>query len=205
MYSPGSPYIVVAPVVTSWAVAGQRMVFFHMFLQARVTLEAFPIVAPRGRSSKFPWRGTTIHFIFVTLKDLVFIIGKLFWLHWSDKIVKPTWQRSMIKSWNRDISKTNCDMIFLPYRPPLLITQHLLRAASYTWGQSITLFKGEVHALMSSKGLIAALITFMPLIRLLYVVCGNKWFYRFDWNNNAITDTLNQCFKQQQQQKSWSI
>ncbi len=55
MYSPGSPYIVVAPVVTSWAVAGQRMVFFHMFLlQARVTLEAFPIVAPRGRSSKFP-------------------------------------------------------------------------------------------------------------------------------------------------------
>ncbi len=58
MYSPGSPYIVVAPVVTSWAVAGQRMVFFHMFLQARVTLEAFPIVAPRGRSSKFPWRGT---------------------------------------------------------------------------------------------------------------------------------------------------
>ncbi len=47
MYSPGSPYIVVAPVVTSWAVAGQRMVFFHMFLQARVTLEAFPIVAPK--------------------------------------------------------------------------------------------------------------------------------------------------------------
>ncbi len=45
MYSPGRPYIVVAPVVTSWAVAGQRMVFFHMFLQARVTLEAFPIVA----------------------------------------------------------------------------------------------------------------------------------------------------------------
>ncbi len=61
MYSPGRPYIVVAPVVTSWAVAGQRMVFFHMFLQARVTLEAFPIVSPRGRSSKFPWRGTGIH------------------------------------------------------------------------------------------------------------------------------------------------
>ncbi len=61
MYSPGRPYIVVAPVVTSWAVAGQRMVFFHMFLQARVTLEAFPIVAPRGRSSKFPWRGTLYH------------------------------------------------------------------------------------------------------------------------------------------------
>ncbi len=36
------------------------------------------------------------------------------------------------------------------------------------------LFKVEVHALMSSKGLIAALITFMPLIRLLYVVCVTK-------------------------------
>ncbi len=42
------------------------------------------------------------------------------------------------------------------------------------------LFKGEVDTLMSSKGLIAVLITFMPLIRLLYVVCGNKGFYRFD-------------------------
>ncbi len=63
MYSPGRPYIVVAPVVTSWAVAGQRMVFFHMFLQARVTLEAFPIVSPRGRSSKFPWRGITILYL----------------------------------------------------------------------------------------------------------------------------------------------
>ncbi len=62
MYSPGRPYIVVAPVVTSWAVAGQRMVFFHIFLQARVTLEAFPIVSPRGRSSKFPWRGTYLLF-----------------------------------------------------------------------------------------------------------------------------------------------
>ncbi len=50
MYSPGRPYIVVAPVVTSWAVAGQRMVFFHMFLQARVTLEAFPIVAHEGEA-----------------------------------------------------------------------------------------------------------------------------------------------------------
>ncbi len=48
----------VAPVVTSWAVAGQRMVFLHMYLQTRVTLSAFPIVTPRGCSSKFPWRGT---------------------------------------------------------------------------------------------------------------------------------------------------
>ncbi len=63
MYSPGRPYIVVAPVVTSWAVAGQRMVFFHMFLQARVTLEAFPIVAPRGRSVSFPTRGTMVTYV----------------------------------------------------------------------------------------------------------------------------------------------
>ncbi len=59
----GRPYIVVAPVVTSWAVAGQRMVFFHMFLQARVTLEAFPIVAPRGRSVSFPTRGTMVTYV----------------------------------------------------------------------------------------------------------------------------------------------
>ncbi len=38
--------------------AGQRMVFLHMYLQTRVTLKAFPIATPRGRSSKFPWRGT---------------------------------------------------------------------------------------------------------------------------------------------------
>ncbi len=60
MYSPGGPFIMVAPVVTSWAVAGQRMVFLHMYLQTRVTLKAFPVVTPRGRSSKFPWRGMNI-------------------------------------------------------------------------------------------------------------------------------------------------
>ncbi len=42
------------------------------------------------------------------------------------------------------------------------------------------LFKGEVHELMSSKGLSIALITFMPLIRLVYAVWGNKGFYRSD-------------------------
>ncbi len=60
MYSPGGPYIVVTPVVTSWAVAGQQVVFLHMYLQTRVTLRAFPVATPRGRSSKFPWRGTHI-------------------------------------------------------------------------------------------------------------------------------------------------
>ncbi len=59
MYSPGSPFIMVAPVVTSWAVAGQRMVFLHTYLQTRVTLKAFPVATPKGRSSKFPWRGTS--------------------------------------------------------------------------------------------------------------------------------------------------
>ncbi len=51
MYSPGGPFIMVAPVVMSWAVAGQRMVFLHMYLQTRVTLKAFPVATPRGHSS----------------------------------------------------------------------------------------------------------------------------------------------------------
>ncbi len=51
MYSPGGPFIMVAPVVMPWAVAGQRMVFLHMYLQTRVTLKAFPVATPRGRSS----------------------------------------------------------------------------------------------------------------------------------------------------------
>ncbi len=51
MYSPGGPFIMVAPVVMSWAVAGQQMVFLHMYLQTRVTLKAFPVATPRGRSS----------------------------------------------------------------------------------------------------------------------------------------------------------
>ncbi len=33
---------------------------FICMLQTRVTLTAFPIVTPRGRSSKFPWRGTGV-------------------------------------------------------------------------------------------------------------------------------------------------
>ncbi len=60
MYSPGGPYIVVTPVVMSWAVAGQQVVFLHMYLQTRVTLRAFPVATPRGRSSKFPWRGSIV-------------------------------------------------------------------------------------------------------------------------------------------------
>ncbi len=63
MYSPGGPYIMVAPVVTSWAVAGQRMVFLHMYLQTRVTLKAFPIATPRGRSVSFPTRGTMVTYV----------------------------------------------------------------------------------------------------------------------------------------------
>ncbi len=50
MYSPGQLYC-GTPVVTSWAVAGQQVVFLHMYLQTRVTLRAFPVATPRGRSS----------------------------------------------------------------------------------------------------------------------------------------------------------
>ncbi len=58
MCPPGVPYIAVASVVTSWAVAGQQVVFLYCMLQTRVTLKAFPIANPRGHSSKFPWKGT---------------------------------------------------------------------------------------------------------------------------------------------------
>ncbi len=51
------------PVVTSWAVAGQQVVFLHMYLQARVTLEAFPVATPRGRSVSFPTRGTMVTYV----------------------------------------------------------------------------------------------------------------------------------------------
>ncbi len=63
MYSPGGPFIMVAPVVMSWAVAGQRMVFLHMYLQTRVTLKAFPVATPRGRSVSFPTQGTMVTYI----------------------------------------------------------------------------------------------------------------------------------------------
>ncbi len=63
MYSPGGPYIMVTPVVTSWAVAGQRMVFLHMYLQTRVTLRAFPIATPRGCNVSFPTRGERLGYV----------------------------------------------------------------------------------------------------------------------------------------------
>ncbi len=51
------------PVVTSWAVAGQQVVFLHMYLQTRVTLRAFPVAIPRGRSVSFPIRGTMVTYV----------------------------------------------------------------------------------------------------------------------------------------------
>ncbi len=63
MYSPGGPYIVVATVVTSWAIAGQQVVFLHMYLQTRVTLRAFPVATSRGRSVSFPIRGTMVTYV----------------------------------------------------------------------------------------------------------------------------------------------
>ncbi len=50
--------------------------------------------------------GLNIHHSFlysVTLKGFVFIIGKLVCPYYSDKIVKLTWQRIVMKSWNIDI------------------------------------------------------------------------------------------------------
>ncbi len=51
------------PVVMSWAVAGQQVVFLHMYLQTGVTLKAFPVATPRGRSVSFPTRGTMVTYV----------------------------------------------------------------------------------------------------------------------------------------------
>ncbi len=63
------------PVVTSWAVAGQQVVFLHMYLQTRVTLEAFPVATPRGRSSSshegeqliFPLKPRIVHVYIIAI------------------------------------------------------------------------------------------------------------------------------------------
>ncbi len=73
------------PVVTSWAVAGQQVVFLHMYLQTRVTLEAFPVATPRGRSVSFPTRGTMV--TYVTWDDFLhkwrnFTMNLFFWPIW---------------------------------------------------------------------------------------------------------------------------
>ncbi len=51
------------PVVTSWAVAGQQVVFFSYVSSDRVTLRAFPVATPRGRSVSFPTRGTMVTYV----------------------------------------------------------------------------------------------------------------------------------------------
>ncbi len=61
------------PVVTSWAVAGQQVVFLHMYLQTRVTLRAFPVATPRGRSVSFPIRGN--HGYIRNLRRFSFLIN----------------------------------------------------------------------------------------------------------------------------------
>ena len=50
---PGACFI-VAPVVTSEAVAGQLVGVFSMYASDTGHDEVFPIATPRGRSSKFP-------------------------------------------------------------------------------------------------------------------------------------------------------
>ncbi len=57
------------------------------------------------------------HFFFFSLFFLNlkgFIIGKLVWLYCSDDLQNS--KTNMTK--NRDISKTNRDILFFPYRPP---------------------------------------------------------------------------------------
>ncbi len=63
MCPPGVPFIAVAPVVTSWAVAGQQVVFLYCMLQTRVTLKAFPIATNRGRNVSFPIQGTMFTYV----------------------------------------------------------------------------------------------------------------------------------------------
>ncbi len=59
---------------------------------------------------------------FVNLK--CFIIGKLVWLYCSDNLQnsKTNMTKNRDKIVNRDISKKNCEIIFFPYRSPLLET-----------------------------------------------------------------------------------
>ncbi len=60
---------------------------------------------------------------FVTLKGFVCIIGKLVWLYCSDKIVKPTWQRIVIKIVKYKKKKTWYD-IFAIFPTPNLKGHH---------------------------------------------------------------------------------
>ncbi len=62
------------PVVTSWAVAGQQVVFFSYVSSDRVTLRAFPVATPRGRSVSFPTRGTMV----------TYVTWDVFRVDWSD-------------------------------------------------------------------------------------------------------------------------
>ncbi len=74
------------PVVTSWAVAGQQVVFLHMYLQTRVTLRAFPVATPRGRSVSFPIRGTMV--TYVTWDDFSFSWELWFAPHWLANVAE---------------------------------------------------------------------------------------------------------------------
>ncbi len=80
------------PVVTSWAVAGQQVVFLHMYLQTRVTLEAFPVATPRGRSVSFPTRGTMV----------TYVTWDVFRVDWSDSwlyISDERWAEIALRDW----------------------------------------------------------------------------------------------------------
>ncbi len=84
------------PVVTSWAVAGQQVVFFSYVASDRVTLRAFPVATPRGRSVSFPTRGTMV--TYVTWNDS-FVDGLACLFLRSDprlNLIKNIWGRAHI-------------------------------------------------------------------------------------------------------------
>ncbi len=58
MYSPGGPYIMVAPIVKSWLSPANGWCFYICIFRHESRWRRSPIATPRGRSSKFPWRGT---------------------------------------------------------------------------------------------------------------------------------------------------
>ncbi len=107
------------PVVTSWAVASQQVVFLHMYLQTRVTLRAFPVATPRGRSVSFPIRGTMVTYVTwdcfqVTSKSnaLLFNLQENIWVTFSKKVMAVIffpfidWQCS-VWTWSYCSSKLN--------------------------------------------------------------------------------------------------
>ncbi len=96
---------------------------FVCMLQTRVTLTLFPIATPRGRSSKFPWKGTTSY-------AHSFLCAYLWWC-----------DQSMRREWRLTGQLKVCftDIQHLIVLPKLIWLVYLLRAhltRSWCLGQS---------------------------------------------------------------------